>query len=69
MPLNCLAEGWTTIQHRGQYGNSKEMFARNFSDYTNGFGTSGKCQFIIIIHLYFVLLHESTALLYIYQNI
>ena len=46
MPLNCFTDGWTTIQHRGQYGNSQDMFARNFSDYTNGFGTSGKYQFM-----------------------
>ena len=46
MPLNCFTDGWTTIQHRGQYGNSQDMFARNFSDYSNGFGTSGEYQFM-----------------------
>ena len=42
MPLKCLSDGWTIIQHRGQYGNPKDMFARNFSDYMAGFGNSGK---------------------------
>ena len=40
--VKCLENGWTSIQHRGQYGNPSDYFSRNWSDYVKGFGTSGK---------------------------
>ena len=38
----CLPQGWTTIQHRGQYDNPIDMFAKLWTEYVNGFGTPGK---------------------------
>jgi len=38
-PVKCLKDGWTSIQHRGQYGNPEDYFARNWTDYVQGFGS------------------------------
>ena len=40
--VKCLENGWTSIQHRGQYGNPSDYFSRNCSDYVEGFGSSGR---------------------------
>ena len=40
--VRCLENGWTTIQHRGQYGNPKDYFAKPWAEYVEGFGTSGR---------------------------
>ncbi|XP_040061928.3 techylectin-5A-like [Ixodes scapularis] len=34
--------GWTTIQKRGQFGNSVYYFYRNWTEYTQGFGDPNK---------------------------
>ena len=39
--VQCLQGGWTSIQHRGQYGNPKNYFSRNWIDYVQGFGRPG----------------------------
>ena len=41
-PVQCLEEGWTVVQHRGQYGNPQDYFAKNWSEYSEGFGSPGK---------------------------
>ena len=41
-PVQCLEGGWTTIQHRGQYGNPQNYFAKNWVEYEEGFGNPGK---------------------------
>ena len=60
-PVQCLADGWTTIQHRGQYGNAKDYFsAKNWADYEAGFGSPGKHFFPspnfkrLNVHKYFI---------------
>lgn len=40
--VTCLKNGWTSIQHRGQYGNPKDYFSKNWNDYVEGFGTAGR---------------------------
>ena len=35
-------KGWTVIQSRGQFGNAKDYFYRNWTEYVNGFGEPGK---------------------------
>ena len=37
----CLEEGWTVIQSRGQFGNSKDYFLKQWDDYVKGFGEPG----------------------------
>jgi len=37
--VKCLENGGTVIQHRGQYGNAEDFFARNWTDYVEGFGS------------------------------
>ena len=39
--VQCLQGGWTSIQHRGQYGNPKNYFSKNWIDYVQGFGRPG----------------------------
>ncbi len=39
----CMADGWTVIQSRGQFGNPKDYFYRNWDSYVKGFGVPGKC--------------------------
>ena len=39
--VQCLQGGWTSIQHRGQYGNPKNYFFKNWIDYVQGFGRPG----------------------------
>ena len=39
--VQCLQGGWTSIQHRGQYGNPKKYFFKNWIDYVQGFGRPG----------------------------
>ena len=41
-PVQCLEDGWTSIQHRGQYGNPRDYFSKNWADYVTGFGSPGK---------------------------
>ena len=41
-PVKCLQNGWTSIQHRGQYGNPRDYFSKNWVDYVNGFGSPGR---------------------------
>ena len=40
--VKCLENGWTVIQHRGQFGNSQTYFDKNWIDYVQGFGSPGK---------------------------
>ena len=40
--VQCLEGGWTSIQHRGQYGNPKDYFSKNWIEYAQGFGSPGK---------------------------
>lgn len=40
-PVLCLENGWTTIQHRGQYGNPKDFFEKSWEEYVEGFGIPG----------------------------
>ena len=42
--VQCLEGGWTSIQHRGQYGNPKDYFSKKWAEYAQGFGSSGKNQ-------------------------
>ena len=44
-PVKCLQGGWTSIPHRGQYGNPKDYFAKNWVDYVKGFGSRGKQKY------------------------
>ena len=38
----CTFDGWTVIQSRGQFNNSKDFFSSKFwDDYKAGFGTPG----------------------------
>ena len=37
----CLSNGWTSVQHRGQYGNPIDYFQKNWNDYVEGFGNFG----------------------------
>ena len=38
----CTFDGWTVIQSRGQFNNSKDFFSNKFwDDYKAGFGTPG----------------------------
>ena len=37
----CLEYGWTAIQSRGQYGNPKDFFLKNWDEYVAGFGEPG----------------------------
>ena len=37
----CLEEGWTVIQSRGQFGNAKDHFVKQWDDYVQGFGEPG----------------------------
>jgi len=39
--VKCLEDGWTSIQHRGQHGNPKDYFSKNWSEYVQGFGSPG----------------------------
>ena len=39
--VRCLENGWTTIQHRGQYGNPQNYFAKPWAEYVKGFGIPG----------------------------
>ena len=41
-PVQCLEDGWTSIQHRGQYGNPRDYFSKNWADYVIGFGNPCK---------------------------
>ena len=38
----CMADGWTVIQSRGQYGNGEDYFYNTWAEYKAGFGTPGK---------------------------
>ena len=40
--VKCLEDGWTVIQHRGQYNNPKDYFGKTWVDYEQGFGSPGK---------------------------
>ena len=40
--VQCLEGGWTSIQHRGQYGNPKNYFSKKWTEYAQGFGSPGK---------------------------
>jgi len=40
-PAKCLQYGWTVIQHRGQYGNPKDYFSKDWVAYVKGFGSAG----------------------------
>ena len=40
--VKCLENGWTSIQHRGQYENPKDYFSKNWAEYVKGFGTLGR---------------------------
>jgi len=37
--VKCIEEGGTVIQHRGQYGNAEDYFAKTWAEYVEGFGT------------------------------
>ena len=38
----CLDDGWTVIQSRGQFGNAKDMFLKEWDHYVEGFGEPGE---------------------------
>ena len=38
----CLEDGFTVIQSRGQFGNPKDYFLKIWDDYVKGFGEPGK---------------------------
>ena len=38
----CEAGGWTVIQSRGQFNNSKDYFSKLWHEYEIGFGVPGK---------------------------
>ena len=38
----CDVQGYTVIQSRGQFGNPKDYFNKNWNDYKMGFGEPGK---------------------------
>lgn len=40
--VECDPEGWTVFQSRGQFGNSKYYFLRDWEAYEKGFGQAGK---------------------------
>jgi len=42
----CEVNGWTVIQSRGQYGNAKDYFFKNWNAYKDGFGVPGKEHWI-----------------------
>ena len=39
--VDCLQEGWTVIQSRGQFGNQPNYFNRTWAEYQTGFGIPG----------------------------
>ena len=39
--VNCLQEGWTVIQSRGEFGNPADFFKKIWHEYEKGFGTPG----------------------------
>ena len=40
--VKCLENGWTVIQHRGQFGNSQTYFNKDWIEYKQGFGSPGE---------------------------
>ena len=38
----CDQQGWTVFQSRGQFGNPKDFFNKNWLEYKMGFGESGE---------------------------
>ena len=36
--VKCIAGGGTVIQHRGQYSNAENYFAKTWDEYVEGFG-------------------------------
>ena len=40
--VQCLEGGYTVIQSRGQYGNPREYFFKDWETYAKGFGKPGK---------------------------
>ena len=40
--VHCLEEGWTVIQSRGPFGNSRDYFLKGWEHYLSGFGVAGK---------------------------
>ena len=49
----CLEDGWTVIQSRGQYGNPKDFFYKNWESYKAGFGTPGIKYYLCTAHKVF----------------
>jgi hypothetical protein len=43
----CDEEGWTVFQSRGQFGNSKYLFYRNWTQYEHAFGKAGEELMIV----------------------
>ena len=41
----CMADGWTVIQSRGQYGNGEIFFYKTWEEYKDGFGTPGNSNY------------------------
>jgi hypothetical protein len=41
--VQCDSEGWTVFQSRGQFGNDKLYFYKEWASYEEGFGVAGKC--------------------------
>ncbi len=39
--VQCMDDGWTVIQSRGQFGNPKDYFLRKWDSYVAGFGEPG----------------------------
>ena len=38
---DCDADGWTVFQSRGQFGNEKTYFKRDWDQFVKGFGRAG----------------------------
>ena len=38
----CRSGGWTVVQSRGQFGNPKDYFQRNWASYRSPFGVLGE---------------------------
>ena len=51
--VECLQDGWTVVQHRGQYKNPQDLFDKNWSHYVDGFGKAGKQKYLFLINLNF----------------
>ena len=52
--VECDRDGWTVIQSRGQFGNRKNYFLRDWKSYVEGFGEPGAEYWMGLDNIYFL---------------